>query len=251
MVKKLTLLFLGMLLFGTLIMLAWYRIDGIPIEESKEYLSGAGYTSVQEDDGSLVFLPMEDNGHGLVIMHGALIKPQSYAKSAAFFAQSGYTVYLPNGPGRMSIAVTDTAAERMKQFDLKGWFFIGHSMGGMASLELISKHDIQTQALALWATAMPASYSHVDIPILFIWGDSDGLLPEQRFQLAQQNLPNDVEYITLAGANHKNFAMYSHQFFDGEAKIDWMEQIDFANEATATFFARHMMKTSGQNPNLP
>jgi len=244
MVKKLTLLFLGMLLFGTLILLAWYRIDGIPIDESKEYLSGTGYASIQEDDGSLVFLPDNDNGYGIVMMHGALIQPQSYAKSAAFFAQSGFTVYLPNGPGRMSIAVTDRAAERMQKFDVDGWFFIGHSMGGMASLELISQNKIEAQGVALWATAMPSNYSRVAAPILFIWGDSDGLLPEERFQQAQLNLPDHTEYVTLAGANHKNFAMYSHQFFDGEAKIDWMEQIDFANKTTAAFFAEQISQES-------
>lgn len=249
MVKKLTLLFLGMLLFGTLVLMAWYRIDGIPIDESKEYLSGSGYVSIEEDDGSLVFLPDNNNGCGIVMMHGALIQPQSYAKSAAFFAQSGFTVYLPNGPGRMSIAVTETAAERMQEFDVDGWFFIGHSMGGMASFELISQHQIEALGVALWATAMPRNYARIDAPILFIWGDSDGLLPEKRFQQAQLNLPDHTEYVTLAGANHKNFAMYSHQFFDEEATIDWMGQIDFANKTTATFFAQQISQASSEKMN--
>jgi pimeloyl-ACP methyl ester carboxylesterase len=128
----------------------------------------------------------------------------------------------------------------MQVSDIDKWFFIGHSMGGMASLEVISSTDTEAIAIALWATAMPANYSSVDSPILFIWGDTDGLLSAERFALAKQNLPNDVEYVTLEGANHKNFAMYSHQFFDSEATIDWMEQIDFANETTAAFFARQM-----------
>lgn len=181
-------------------------------------------------------------------MHGALIKPQSYAKSAAFFAQSGYTVYLPSGPARMSIAVTDRAAERLKDFDVDGWFFVGHSMGGMASLEMISGHAIPAKGVALWATAMPKDYSDMDVPVLFIWGDSDGLLPAERFANAQSNLPDNTEYITLAGANHKNFALYSHQFFDNEAQMDWMEQIDFANETTAAFFAEIVAQPSVRIP---
>jgi hypothetical protein len=39
-----------------------------------------------EDDGAMVFTPALANGHGLLIMHGALIKPLSYTKTAAFFA---------------------------------------------------------------------------------------------------------------------------------------------------------------------
>jgi pimeloyl-ACP methyl ester carboxylesterase len=236
MVKKLSLLFLGLLLTGTLIMLAWYRIDGIPIKETETFMSGDGFTSIEEEDGSLLFVPETSNGHGLLIMHGALILPRSYAKSAAYFSARGYTVYLPHGPGRMSIAAVDTAADRLNEIEVEAWFFIGHSMGGMASLAVITEHDVNAKGVALWATAMPQDYSGVDTPIFFIWGDSDGILPRKRFELAKYNLPQSVTYITLEGANHKNFSMYSHQFFDTDASIDWMEQIDFANETTADFF---------------
>ena len=83
MVKKLTLLFLGLLALGSLILVAWYRIDGIPVETSEQYMSGKGYTAVEEADGGLLFTPDSSNGHGIVIMHGALIKPKSYTKTAA------------------------------------------------------------------------------------------------------------------------------------------------------------------------
>jgi pimeloyl-ACP methyl ester carboxylesterase len=240
MVKKLTLLFLGIFVFGALLLAAWYRIDGIPTEESSRYLSGEGYSSVVEENGSLVFYPDASNGHGIVMMHGALIYPQSYAKSAAYFAQLGYTVFLPSGPGRMSIAAIDSTAERLNEFGIAKWFFIGHSMGGLSSFETISRHDINAQAVALWATAMPNDYSMLDVPVLFIWGDNDGLLPAPRFRKAQDNLPKQTKYITLKGGNHKNFALYTHQFFDREATVDWMEQIDFANENTAAFFAEYL-----------
>lgn len=233
------LLLLSMLVFGggTLIMVGWYQIDGIPIAETEDYMSGSGYVTRENPGGSIVFTPDTPNGAGIVIMHGALIKPKSYAKSAAYFAQLGYTVYLPYGPGRMSIAAIETTAAALDSFDMDQWFFIGHSMGGMASLETITVHGAPAAGVALWATSMPKDFSAADLPILFIWGDTDGLLPAERFAAAQKFLPDDVRYITLEGANHKNFALYGHQFFDSDATIDWMEQIDFANETTAAFFA--------------
>jgi pimeloyl-ACP methyl ester carboxylesterase len=239
MLKKISLILLGLLLFAIVLLLAWYRVDGIPVDESRKFLIGKGYSFTEEADGDLIFTPQQSNGYGIVIMHGALIMPQSYAKSAAYFAGLGYTVYLPNGRARLSITAIDKVADRIGNFGLDGWYFIGHSMGGMASLETITQHNIPAKATALWATAMPSDYSGADIPLLFIWGDKDGLLPVERFRMAQRNLPADVEYVTLQGANHKNFAMYSHQFFDNDATLDWMEQIDFANETTAAFFARH------------
>lgn len=239
MLKKIALIVLGLLLFATVLLLAWYRVDGIPIDDSRKFLISNGYSFSEDEDGDLLFVPKQSNGYGIVIMHGALIMPQSYAKSAAYFADLGYTVYVPNGRARLSITAVDKVAERIGASGLDGWYFIGHSMGGMASLETITQHDIAAKAIALWATAMPRNYSQVEIPMLFIWGDHDGLLPVERFRMAQRNLPDDAEYITLEGANHKNFAMYSHQFFDNDASLDWMEQIDFANEKTAAFFARH------------
>jgi pimeloyl-ACP methyl ester carboxylesterase len=239
MLKTLVKPFIALVILMTLIMVGWYRIDGIPLDTTTEFMTGDGFTVAREDDGALLFMPAVPNNQGIVIMHGALILPQSYAKSAAFFTSRGYTVYLPNGPGRMSIAATDRAAERIGELDLDGWFFIGHSMGGMASLDTIDSNNIPVKAVALWATAMPADFSHLQLPILYIWGDTDGLLPAERLRRSKANLPGSVEYITLEGANHKNFAMYSHQFFDSEATIDWMEQIDFANETTAEFFAKH------------
>ena len=238
MLKRLLAGLLGLVLLCSITLWAWYQVDGIPTAETADYLSGDGYRSERSDDGSLLFLPDNPTGRGIVIMHGALIKPQSYAKSAAWFAQDGYTVLLPYGPGRMSIAAIETVAGQMAELGMDEWYFIGHSMGGMASLDSIRTHDLDVNAVALWATAMPVDFSEMDLPIIFIWGTNDDLLQEERFALGRANLPDDVEYITLEGANHKNFAMYSHQFFDGEATIDWMDQIDFANRTTTDFFAR-------------
>ncbi|MGI9290797.1 MAG: alpha/beta hydrolase [Gammaproteobacteria bacterium] len=237
MLKKIAAGFVGLIIICMLILVGWYQIDGIPAEETSEYLTGEGYSSEVHDDGSLTFTPDNPNGFGVNIMHGALIKPLSYVKSAAWFAQQGYTVHLPyGGIGRLSISASKSAAEKINNSDLQGWFLIGHSMGGMASLSMIADHGVDAMGVALWATSMPQDFSELDTPILYIWGDTDGLLPLDRFEWSQSNLPADVEYITLEGANHKNFAMYTHQFFDMEAKLDWMEQIDFANRTTTEFF---------------
>lgn len=237
MTRKLILLFTGLVLLALLILFGWYQVDGIPIDETGTFLSGESFTLTEENNGDLWFRPAESNGHGIMIMHGALIKPRSYAKTAAYFAEQGYTVYVPMGPARLSVPGVDRAAGEVLASRLDEWFLIGHSMGAMASLEVATRHSINIQAIALWSGSMLKSYTYVEVPILYIWGDTDGLLPEERFKLTRFNLPSSVNYVTVKGANHKNFAMYSHQFFDREAAIDWMEQIDIANRTTADFFA--------------
>lgn len=237
MIKKVSLTLAGILLSAAIILAGWYQIDGQPLVETEQYLSAKGYSVTVEDGGSLIFTPNSANGHGLLIMHGALIKPQSYAKTAGFFAERGYTVYLPYGFARLSISAINNAAIRIADLDLDGWFVIGHSMGGLSSMILISEHAIPVKAVALWASAMPGDFSHSSLPILFLWGDHDGLLPAERFAQTRQNLPASTQFVTVKGGNHRNFAMYSHQFFDAEATIDWPEQIDLANQETAAFFS--------------
>lgn len=240
MIRKILLAAVSALLIAVIILTGWYQIDGQPLADTTAYLNGTGYSVAESDDGSLVFSPAAGNGYGVLIMHGALIKPQSYAKSAAFFAQRGYTVYLPYGLARLSIMAVDDAAMRMKAIGLNGWFVIGHSMGGLSSMTLITKHSMPIKAVALWASAMPGDFSDSSLPILFLRGDHDGLLPAERFAETRQNLPASTEFITIAGGNHQNFAMYSHQFFDAEATIGWAEQIAFANQKTAEFFSRFL-----------
>lgn len=239
MVKRIALVIVALLAVGAILLALWYRIDGQPLPETAQYLAGEGFAAVKENDGSFVFTPIAANGHGLVIMHGALIKPQSYAQTAAYFAQLGYTVFVPSGPGRLSVNAVDSAAARLDSFGVQDWFFIGHSMGGYSSLELISRHQPNVRAVALWAAGVPADFSGLNLPMLYIWGDNDGLQPLERFAEGQANLPESVHYVTLPGANHKNFAMYSHQYFDNDAILDPQLQIDFANDTTAVFFAQH------------
>ena len=228
---------MGLLVLGAVILAAWYQIDGQPLPETDQFMTGDGYEVTESDDGSFVFRPDVSNGHGLLIMHGALIKSKSYAKTAAYFAQLGYLVFVPSGWARLSINAVDGAAERMRAFEVQDWFFIGHSMGGFSTLTLISRHQPKVRAVALWASSQPVDFSGLGFPIIFLWGDHDGLLSSERFADGQSNLPATVEYVTVPGGNHQDFAMYSHQFFDNEGLLGWERQIDRANQTTAEFFA--------------
>lgn len=213
-----------------------YTVDGHAIAETGRFLSDARYRVDEQRDGGFVFRPSHPNGRSLVIMHGALIEPRSYANTAAFFAGRGYTVFLPAGAMRLSITAVDDAAARLGEFDVDDWYFIGHSMGGLAVLELLRRNAAEVRAVALWAARMPFDFSDVDVPILFLWGNDDGLLTADGLASAKTRLPAATRYVTVDGGNHRNFAMYSHQFFDNDGTLDWREQIAFANERTAAFF---------------
>lgn len=222
----------------TLLLAGWYAIDGQPLPETERYLSGDDFTATQGADGSWVFRPTTPGPAGIVIMHGALIKPQSYAGTAAYFARLGYTVFLPHGGfWRLPVNAVDDVATQVADFGIDDWYLIGHSMGGLASLELLQRNSLEVRAVALWGAGMPFDFTTANAPLLFLWGDDDGILPAHRFETVRTNLPGDTRYVTIEGGNHRNFAMYSHQFFDNDGSLDWREQTGIANELTAAFFA--------------
>lgn len=214
-----------------------YIMDGHPLPETEQFLSDADYSVTRGDDGSFVFWPASPNRRGVVIMHGALIRPQSYANTAAFFARRGYTVFLPYGGWlRLPISAVDDAAGQLAEFEVDEWYFIGHSMGGMAALDLLRLGAARVRAVALWGSGMPFDYTDAAVPLLFLWGSDDGILTAGRLESVKANLPDATRYITVEGGNHRNFAMYSHQFFDNEGTLDWREQVMLANEQTLAFF---------------
>lgn len=241
MARKILLAFIGVILLPLVLLFFWYQIDGQPLEEVNNYLTGEGYTVTELDTGGFIFKPASPNGYGLLIMHGALIKPAAYHKSAAYFSAQGFLVYVPDGgTTRLSINAVDKAANTMKEQEVNAWFAIGHSMGGFSSLTLFNSYQLPVKAIALWAAAMPEDFSTMDVPVKFIGGSVDGLLGKERFEGMKSNYPKRTEFDQIEGANHKNFALYSHQFFDNPATIDHHDQIDQAHTKTTAFFQQYL-----------
>jgi pimeloyl-ACP methyl ester carboxylesterase len=112
-------------------------------------------------------------------------------------------------------------------------------MGGFSSLSLLRKHPANVRAVALWAAAMPSDFSDLKVPMLFLWGDRDGLLPAGRLADVRARLPATTRFVTLTGGNHQDFALYTHQFFDNAGDLGWQAQTAQANAETAAFFASH------------
>lgn len=237
MLKKLAVAVLVLLLLAVAGIVVAYQMLGRALPEAQQHLQGSGYEASLADDGSLFFRPSVANGHGLLIMPAALAEPLAYAQTAGFFASNGYTVFVPRGTLRLPGNTVAVAALRMSELDMDDWFVIGHSAGGSAALQLILRQDLAVKALALWATDVVGDYSQLNVPMLYIRGDRDGLLPEERFDAVQARLPESVRYLSVQGGNHRGFALYSRQLFDNSATTSAERQIAFANDRTARFFA--------------
>ncbi|ARN74400.1 alpha/beta hydrolase [Oceanicoccus sagamiensis] len=233
--KRLLKLLLGIVLIAIAVQLAWYQIDGQPTAEADQYLQGDLFSSAQQDNGDWLFTPHQPNGYGLLILHGALIKPKSYSYTAAYFASRGYKVWIPSGVIRLSALSSERIAQQLPQMGNEQWFLLGHSMGGLTALTVANQLSQAPLGVTVWAGGIPQDFSHIPLPILFISGTNDPMLSPEKFKTAKQHLPLSTVYFEINGANHKNFALYSHQFFDGIASIEHLEQINLAHQRTEQF----------------
>jgi hypothetical protein len=223
------------------VLILWYAIDGQPLPETNEFLSGKNFTSNKKDNGDWVFTPKNPNGAGIAIMTGALAKPKSYAKTAAFFADLGYRVWIPYDSFRLSYLSADRIAKELGEMPEQDWILLGHSMGGLTSLtvnSLMNEADRKVKGIVVWAGSMPTDFSSLKLPILFLTGTNDKMLPPEKLTKAKDFLPKETVFISIEGANHKNFSLYSHQFFDGEASIGHEQQIDEAHALTLPFIEK-------------
>jgi pimeloyl-ACP methyl ester carboxylesterase len=85
---------------------------------------------------------------------------------------------------------------------------------------------------------MPKDFSNLTMPMLFLSGSNDKMMPAEKLEKAKSFLPKETVFISVEGGNHKNFALYSHQFFDGDASIEQEQQIDEANALTLPFIEK-------------
>jgi pimeloyl-ACP methyl ester carboxylesterase len=235
--KRLLQTIVGLLLITVILLAIWYQIDGQPLSETDNYLSADNFESSQNENGDWIFTPKSPNGMGIAIIHGALVKAESYAKTAAFFAAQGYKVWMPQGNIRLPLTSADRFATELDGMPENQWFFLGHSMGGFTSLEIHErmKNKQKITGFFIWAGGMVKDFSHLEKPVMVISASNDDILPAERFEKIQSYLPKQTIYKSIEGGNHKNFALYSHQFFDGEATIPHHQQIDMANQITLDF----------------
>jgi surfactin synthase thioesterase subunit len=65
----------------------------------------------------------------------------------------------------------DRIAKELSEMPEQQWILLGHSMGGLTSLEvnsLLKESDHKVKGIAVWAGSMPKDFSNLTMPMLFL-----------------------------------------------------------------------------------
>ena len=182
-----------------------------------------------DKDDYLLFESQKSTEHPMVIFYpGALVEPESYSIWAEQLAENGYTVAIAKMPFELAILSGNKADKIREDFKDQDFVIGGHSLGGvMASRYANANLDDERLKGIYFMASYPdekGTLAKTDLPVISITGSEDKVMNQEAADEAKAYLPEQTEFVSIAGGNHGGFGSYGHQKGDGEATISNEDQ---------------------------
>ncbi len=175
----------------------------------------------------IVFTPVEETETGLIFYPGGLVEPTAYAPVLHKIAEQGILVVITPMPLNLAILNTNAANAVIDEFpQISTWILAGHSLGGASAAIFAENYPTKIDALALWDSYPPdsADLSDNTLPVISIFGTTNGIANTDNFNDKKHLLPANTEFVAIEGANHAQFGDYGPQKGDVAASISLTEQ---------------------------
>lgn len=214
--------------------------------------------SVITTSETLLFTPTGDmQRSGLVFLCGAGIAAEAYAPLLRPLAEEGYPVKIVRLPFRFApleahkVEACQRAVEAMTASgDIARWVIAGHSLGGALSCRVAQRYPPPLAAMVLVGTTHPKidDLSGLSLNTRKVYGTNDGVAPIVSIEQNRHLLPEETQWIEIAGANHSQFGHYGHQLMDKPATISRLKQQQLTRAAIreALIFAAQPSIDSGE-----
>ena len=193
------------------------------------------------DDGGVEILPQNAYADiGIVFYVGAQITPDAYIPLLARIAEQGYSCFIPNLTFNMAALEPKAADDIISAHpEIKSWILAGHSMGGLTASGYADDHRETVDGLILVAAYTNRDMSEADLPMLAVFGDTDGVMNKGLYDKRLSWNPSDFEEHIIPGANHAQYGDYGKQPRDNEARISAEEQQSQTAEIILNWLNRH------------
>lgn len=232
--KKRLLIFFLLL---TLAELAWL---GMRTNYQADEAALAAAASAQTVGKGLVFMPEGDITAGVILYPGGQIEHKAYALLAKELSEQGCLVVIPKMTFNMAIFSPLNGEVYLNTYQDKtdNWYIGGHSVGGVAAAQFVTKYPTRVKGLILLASYSSTNISKLGVPVLAIYGTNDLVLDATRKAKYVSYLPEDTTTVEIEGGNHSGFGSYGQQEGDGEPAISQTEQRAQITEAIMGFVTK-------------
>ena len=193
------------------------------------------------DDGGVEILPQSGNvDTGLIFYVGAQITPDAYIPLLARIAAHGYACFIPNLTFNMAALEPKAADDIISAHpEIRSWILAGHSMGGLTASGYADDHRDTVDGLILVAAYTNRDMSDSEMPVLAVFGDTDGVMNKALYDKRLVWNPADFEEYIIPGANHAQYGDYGKQPRDNDALISAEEQQSQTAEIILNWLDRH------------
>ena len=188
--------------------------------------------TVEARDNRVIMSPTQDTDSvGMLYFPGARVDPYSYLYPLVDIAAEGTTVVIVDPLFNMALIDSRGVGELTRDLPkVSEWVLAGHSLGGVKAC-LEADHPSVTH-LVLFASYCATDISSLDIGVLQIVGDQDGLLDNDLRVEAFSLLPaGEDATLVVPGANHADFGTYGPQPGDGPSSYTNEEMRAIITEA--------------------
>lgn len=193
------------------------------------------------EDGGVEILPENGTGDkpGIIFYVGAQIRPEAYIPLLARLAQKGYPCFIPSLSCNISLMEPAAAEPIMCAHpEIGSWYLAGHSLGGFTASGFVDDHRDEADGLILVASYPNRDLSSTNLPVLSVYGDTDGVLNKTRYDERKEWCPADFEEYVISGANHAQFGDYGKQPRDNDARITSEQQQEQTAEIILDWLSR-------------
>lgn len=162
--------------------------------------------------------------HALIFYPGAKVEETAYAPLMQLLAAQGTDCFLVEMPMRLAVLGMHKADRILAEYHYKEYYLAGHSLGGAMAADYMAKRPNDYAGLFLLAAYPSDDLTAVPFPVVFIYGENDGVLNRKKLERGYTLVPQDYQRVEIAGGNHAGFGSYGKQDGDGEAAIPAEEQ---------------------------
>ena len=174
-----------------------------------------------EDMENIILKADESTDTGILFYPGGKVEYTAYIPLLEQLREAGYDVVLIKMPFNLAFFDMNSADEVITdvKYDLpevKKWYIMGHSLGGVAASKFAARFSEEVEGLILLGAYDYGEYDPTNT--LIIYGSEDKNLNLSKIDDKQS------EVLCIEGGNHAWFGNYGVQEGDGKATISHEEQ---------------------------
>ncbi|MCR5546125.1 MAG: alpha/beta hydrolase [Lachnospiraceae bacterium] len=214
----------------------YYEAQAAAIDTEKALVESGDLYESKADGENLILEADGETDTGIIFYPGGKVEYTAYLPLLEKLREAGYDVVLIKMPFNLAFFDMNAGEKVLADMEeelpnVKKWYVMGHSLGGVAASSFASHYEDEIQGLVLLGAYDYGEYDEDNT--LIIYGSEDIQLDLSKIDEEKSDV------LEIQGGNHAWFGNYGKQDGDGEATISREEQQTIAADKIISWIQSH------------